>query len=92
MPRRRGTALTACRGPEGTELEVADTGPGVDDSVRKRIFEPFFTTKCEGTGLGLAIVYRIAEAHHGDVRVVNCPEGGAAFIVRIPQRVMEVAA
>ena len=92
MPQGGELQLTAFRGPGGTELEVADTGPGVDDSVRQRIFEPFFTTKSEGTGLGLAIVYRIAEAHHGDVRVLNCPEGGAAFIVRIPPRVMEVAA
>lgn len=92
MPRGGELTVTACRGPAGIELEIADTGPGIDAPVRNRIFEPFFTTKSEGTGLGLAIVYRIAEAHNGDIRAVNCPEGGAAFILRIPDRAREAAA
>jgi two-component system sensor histidine kinase HydH len=92
MPAGGELVVTACRGEGGWELEVADTGPGIETSVLNRVFEPFFTTKPEGTGLGLAIVYRIAEAHQGDVRAVNCPEGGAAFILRIPDRVVEAAA
>ena len=55
------------RRPRGFELEVADSGPGLSDEVRRQIFEPFFTTKSGGTGLGLAIVQRIAEAHGGSV-------------------------
>jgi signal transduction histidine kinase len=50
------------------------------------LFEPFFTTKGGGTGLGLAIVERIAAAHGGRATVANCPEGGAAFTLIIPQR------
>jgi signal transduction histidine kinase len=56
------------------------------------MFEPFFTTKSNGTGLGLAIVGRIAEMHGGEVRARNCPEGGAAFTIRIPRRALEAAA
>ncbi|MBN2477091.1 MAG: HAMP domain-containing histidine kinase [Pirellulales bacterium] len=74
------TAISSC-----IELEVADTGEGLSDDTRSRAFEPFFTTKHGGTGLGLAIVYRIAEAHGGDVTAANCPEGGAAFTLRLPQ-------
>jgi signal transduction histidine kinase len=58
----------------------------------RRAFEPFFTTKRGGTGLGLAIVYRVAEVHGGEVTATNCPEGGAAFTLRIPRPAMEVAA
>lgn len=79
--------VTSYRGPHGFELEVADSGDGLTDDVRRRAFEPFFTTKSGGTGLGLAIVYRIAEVHGGDVVAANCPEGGAAFTIRIPQAV-----
>ncbi|MFV1963940.1 MAG: PAS domain-containing sensor histidine kinase [Pirellulaceae bacterium] len=92
MPHGGELVITACRGPKGFELEVADSGPGIADDVRLKVFEPFYTTKSEGTGLGLAIVHRIAEAHGGDVLATNCPEGGAAFTLRIPNRLMEVAA
>jgi signal transduction histidine kinase len=87
-----GLYITAVDGPQAIELEIADSGPGIDDHVCKRIFEPFFTTKSEGTGLGLPIVLRIAEAHGGSVEVANCPEGGAAFTIRLPHRSMEAAA
>ena len=82
-----GTLTVACLAePEGLELEVADSGPGLPDDVLPRIFEPFFTTKQGGTGLGLAIVSRIAEAHGGSVTARNAPGGGAAFTLRIPKQ------
>lgn len=92
MPEGGELVMTSYQGPRGFELEIADSGSGISPEVRRRIFEPFFTTKSNGTGLGLAIVYRIAEAHGGEVRVANCPEGGAAFTIRIPHRAMEAAA
>jgi signal transduction histidine kinase len=84
--------VTTYSGPEGLELEIADTGPGLSEQAQRRAFEPFFTTKSNGTGLGLAIVDRIAEVHGGAVSAANCPEGGAAFTIRIPTRRMEAAA
>ncbi|MGH1564213.1 ATP-binding protein [Mumia sp. DW29H23] len=68
------------------EVEVADTGPGIDPEIRDRIFEPFFTTKAvgEGTGLGLDISWRIVvKKHHGDLQVRSEP-GDTRFTVRIP--------
>lgn len=91
MPAGGELAITAWSSRQGLELEVADSGPGVSPAVRNRVFEPFFTTKSRGTGLGLAIVYRIAEVHGGDVNVLNCPEGGAAFTLRLPSNVLETA-
>jgi len=92
MPDGGRLVCTSFQGPRGLELEVADSGPGLDDEVRRRAFEPFFSTKSGGTGLGLAIVQRIAEVHGGDVVAANCPEGGAAFTLRIPLSCMEAAA
>ena len=94
MPDGGRLFITAHEGPQGFELEVADTGEGLSDEARSRAFEPFFSTKSHGTGLGLAIVGRIAEVHGGVCLAQNCPDGGAAFTLRLPlrNRVMEAAA
>lgn len=92
MPNGGTIVLTALDGPRGVEIEVADTGGGIDELSKDRIFEPFFTTKSEGTGLGLAIVYRTVEVHGGTVQALNCPEGGAAITIRLPNRALEAAA
>lgn len=85
--------ITSYDNPRGFELEVADSGPGLSTETKKRAFEPFYSTKQNGTGLGLAIVYHIAEAHGGTVTATNCPEGGAAFTIKIPrQKTMRAAA
>jgi signal transduction histidine kinase len=88
MPGGGQLVITACRSRRGVEIEVADSGPGIDPAFVSRLCEPFFTTKASGTGLGLAIVDRIVEAHGGRVVVANCPEGGAAFTLHIPQLVL----
>jgi signal transduction histidine kinase len=84
--------ITSYDNARGFELEVADSGPGLTDEVKRRAFEPFYSTKQNGTGLGLAIVYHVAEAHGGTVTAMNCPEGGAAFTIKIPRRSMRAAA
>jgi two-component system sensor histidine kinase HydH len=82
--------ITAFDGPRGFVLEVADSGQGLSQNQLGKVFEPFFTTKSNGTGLGLAIVQRIAEAHGGVVTACNCPEGGAAFTIELPQSQVQV--
>lgn len=84
--------LTACLGRSGVEIECADSGPGFKPEVAIRAFDPFFTTKNTGTGLGLAIVQRVAEAHGGQAIAMNCPEGGAAVTLVLPQPRKEAAA
>lgn len=78
--------LTARRGDSGrfAEVEVRDSGPGVDPQKLKRIFEPYFSTYETGTGLGLAIVQRIVNEHGGEVEARNRPSGGLSVIIRIP--------
>jgi two-component system, cell cycle sensor histidine kinase and response regulator CckA len=64
------------------EIDVIDTGIGMDDTVRKNVFKPFFTTKGEqGTGLGLAIVDQIVTRAGGFVRLHS--EFGRGTTVRV---------
>lgn len=87
MPGGGELVMTACQTRRGLEIEVADSGPGITSGALPRLFEPFFTTKGAGTGLGLAIVERIAAAHGGIVYAANCPEGGAAFTLCLPNTI-----
>jgi signal transduction histidine kinase len=91
MPSGGVLSLASCDADNGVDLEVADSGPGLEHESTK-LFEPFFTTKSDGTGLGLAIVQRIADAHGGLVTAKNCAQGGAAFTIHLPSRSLEAAA
>ncbi len=71
--------------PEGVEIRVLDTGPGIPPESLERIWEPDFTTKARGTGLGLALVRTTVQAHGGGVWARNRPEGGAEFRVVLPR-------
>jgi PAS domain S-box-containing protein len=68
------------------ELDVSDTGCGMEPQVLSRIFEPFYTTKeiGSGTGLGLAMVYGTIKAHGGAIEVTSSPGQGSCFKVYLP--------
>lgn len=72
--------------PSEVELVVADTGPGIPDSIRDRIFEAFFTTKAEGhgTGLGLSLSKEIVEKFKGQISFESIIGQGAKFKVILP--------
>ena len=70
----------------GAIVEVADTGMGMTEEVRRRCFEPYFSTKgYKGTGMGLAMVYGIAERHGASMEIESEPGKGATFRFRFPE-------
>ena len=66
-------------------LAVADRGPPLTPEARERLFEPFYTTKPDGLGLGLTICRKIMQAHGGDIRASNAPDGGAVMTLSLPR-------
>ncbi|MFW6179573.1 MAG: response regulator [Desulfohalobiaceae bacterium] len=68
------------------ELEVQDTGQGMEQELTQRIFDPFFTTKPrgQGTGLGLSVVHGILQEVSGSITVRSTPGAGTLFRVHVP--------
>jgi len=60
-------------------IEIADNGPGLDESLGDQIFLPFFTTKPEGSGIGLALARQVMLVHKGAISAAQRPGGGALF-------------
>lgn len=69
------------------QLDVCDTGTGIEPEILPHIFEPFFTTKPTGagTGLGLATVFGIVQQSGGYVFATNRTTGGTSFCILFPR-------
>ncbi len=81
---RRELTVTAHRAGDMVEISVADTGPGLPESVRARLFQPFVTTKPNGMGVGLSVCRTIVEAHGGELRAEDGARGGTVFRLTVP--------
>jgi two-component system NtrC family sensor kinase len=68
------------------EVEVTDTGIGIQREDLARVFDPFFTTKAtgRGTGLGLSVSYGIIKEHAGKIEVRSTPGKGTSFRLEFP--------
>ncbi len=83
---QRRIEVKSCLQAGRVAVEIADTGIGIEPSLRERIFEAFFTTKKmgEGMGLGLSITRGIVEDYGGLIRIHSTPGRGTAFNLSFP--------
>lgn len=72
------------------EIEVSDTGIGIDDAEQGDLFTRFFRASgarqrdIQGTGLGLIIVRSIVEQHGGTVRLRSALGVGTTVTISLP--------
>ena len=73
-------------GQRFVELDIADTGAGMNAETLDRVFEPFFTTKAlgKGTGLGLSQVYGFASQSGGEASVESEAGKGTKLRIALP--------
>ncbi len=87
-----GAADIRVRGSgEVIEVSVSDDGPGLPEDSLESVFEPFVRLESSrsretgGVGLGLAIARTIIQAHGGEIRMANRPEGGLCATITLPK-------
>ena len=85
-----GTVTLRARGGDGTvEIEVADTGDGIEEAFLPNLFEPFSRSEeqknTDGTGLGLAITKHLTDVMGGAIDVESEKGVGTTFTVRLPR-------
>jgi Signal transduction histidine kinase len=70
-----------------TEIEVSDTGYGIDKDSLPFIFNRYYQVQSKhqasGTGIGLAIVKSLAELHDAEIYVDSKPGYGTQFRIRL---------
>ncbi len=75
---------------EGCLIRISDNGPGFPEKEIAAVFDKFYRLPDSlpgGTGLGLSIAKGFIEAHGGNITLVNRPDGGAGFSIRIPAEI-----
>jgi two-component system NtrC family sensor kinase len=83
-----GELSVQLRGDEASvEIQVRDTGVGIEPEALSHVFEPFFSTKLNesGAGLGLAVVYGIVHRHGGEIDIDSTPGLGTMVQVWLPR-------
>jgi signal transduction histidine kinase len=70
------------------EVEVRDTGAGMDAGQLEHVLEPFYSTKPRdrASGAGLSTAYGIVRAHGGDIRIESRPGQGTTVRILLPAR------
>ena len=89
-PRGGEVVMSIRRKGNHGQLQVQDSGIGINPADQQRIFDRFFRTdpgrsrSRGGTGLGLSIVAAIVRRHHGQISVNSKIGSGSVFTVNMP--------
>ena len=94
-----GHIRVTLRGIQGAyEIEVQDTGKGIQPEFLPHVFDRFrqedssSTRHYSGLGLGLAIVRHLVELHGGQVYATSAgKDQGSTFVVSLPTRAIPMA-
>jgi two-component system NtrC family sensor kinase len=94
LPRGGVLTIKAGQTSDTIEIEVSDTGEGIESDNLKNVFETFFTTKTDnkseseysGTGLGLAFCKKIVDKHKGCISVESEHASGSKFKITLPKQ------
>lgn len=87
------TVQAHAAGDGKVEVAVEDRGPGVPETFVPRLFGRFEQAstgdrrEARGIGLGLYLVRMLTETNHGTVVYERREEGGARFVLRLPEGV-----
>ena len=65
-------------------INIADDGEGIPEDIIPHVFERFFKGDNGNHGIGLSIVKSIVEQHGGNIKAENSLNGGAVFIISLP--------
>src|SRR6202046_3252343 len=75
--------------PEGVDLSVADSGPGIPPADRPRVVERFVrleaSRRSPGTGLGLSLVAAVAHFHNAELMLEDNVPTGLKAVLRFPR-------
>ena len=70
----------------GVQLDIRDSGKGINRSDWKNIFRPGYSSKQRGWGLGLSLTQRIVEEiHGGSIRVLSSKPGETIIRLNFPK-------
>lgn len=74
--------------PTGLQIDVEDSGKGIERRDFKDVFNPGYSTKKRGWGLGLSLARRIIEEYHGGkIFIYESTLGeGTTFRLELPTR------